>query len=70
MLTEKDVEDTRRISIRLLRALDMNSSGNHQLLIQSFLQEAVVYGRTNHWILEEAAEKVNVKNDSTFRGDK
>ena len=57
-LTVKDKEDTDRIARRLMLGLTNTSPSIHKDLIEAYLQEAVIYGRTGHWILEEAAAKI------------
>lgn len=57
-LNEKDREDTDRISNRLLKGLMCTPANCHKALIECYLQEAVIYGRTGTWVLEEAANKI------------
>lgn len=57
-LNDKDRADTNRVARRLMLALTNTGAGIHRDLIESYLQEAVIYGKTGHWVLEEAAEKI------------
>ena len=61
-LTAKDRADTERIARRLMLGLMNTSSSIHRDLIESYLQEAVIYGKTGHWVLEEAANKITGDN--------
>lgn len=57
-LTDKDRKDSHRVATRLMRGLNSTGEGLHHSLIQSYLQEAIIYARTGHWELEEAAAKI------------
>lgn len=57
-LTDKDRKDTHRVATRLMRGLNNTGPGVHHSLIESYLQEAIIYARTGHWELEEAAAKI------------
>ena len=62
-LNDKDRADTNRVARRLMLALTNNGAGIHRDLIESYLQEAVIYGKTGHWVLEEAASKITGDRD-------
>lgn len=62
-LSAKDKADAERIARRLMMGLTNTSPSIHRDLIESYLQEAIIYGKTGHWVLEEAAERIGGKND-------
>lgn len=61
-LNDKDREDTNRVARRLMLGLTNTSPSIHRDLIESYLQEAVIYGKTGHWVLEEAAEAITASS--------
>lgn len=57
-LSTTEYEKTYDVAKKLIRGLTASPANIHLDLIASYLQEAMYAGKTGHWILEEAAEKI------------
>ena len=53
-LTSAEKERTLEQSSKLLKGLVNTSPAIHLNLIHAYIQEAVIYGQTGKWIIEEA----------------
>ena len=51
-LTDKDRKDAQERAKQLTQAIMMNGGANATLLIEAYIQEAILYGKTGVWYLD------------------
>lgn len=52
MLTDKDRKDAQERAKQLTQAIMINEGSNATLLIEAYIQEAILYGKTGVWYLD------------------
>lgn len=58
-LTTKDKEDAKTRAKQLSGALMMSGPSNAALLIEAYIQEAILYGKTGNWLLDTQAPETD-----------